>query len=76
MAKVKTLTAHTVLAGLSVRSPRHKLEPSPDHDFLERKLRELERRVPRSWQTGSGQGERMWRALPSVAYKRSLEFQK
>lgn len=34
MAKVKTLTAHTVLAGLSVRSPRHKLEPSPDHDFL------------------------------------------
>lgn len=69
MAKVKTLTAHTVLAGPSVRSPKHKLEPSPDHDFLER-------RVPRSWQTGSGQGERMWRALPSVAYKRSLEFQK
>lgn len=72
MAKVKTLTAHTVLAGLSVRSPRHKLVSRPW--LPERKLCELEIRVLRSWQ--SGQRKRMWKALPSVTYKRTLEFQK
>lgn len=56
---------------LSVNSPKHKRESSPDHDFLERKLHELERAGKSVREL-----ERMWKTLTSVTHKRILEFQR